>query len=99
MGRYVLSAAARADLSEIAEFIRQDSPDAARRVIESLRDAMARLSRMPGMGHVREDLAPVLLRFWPVYSYLIVYRPDSRPLQILRVLHAARDVRSVLGDG
>lgn len=98
MGRYVLTAAARADLSEIAEFIRQDSPDAAKRVVESLREAMARLAGLPEMGHIREDLARVSLRFWPVYSYLIIYRPESRPLQILRILHSARDVRSLLED-
>ena len=98
MGRYVLTAAARADLSELAEFIRQDSPGAARRVVESLRDAMANLARMPEMGHVREDLALTPLRFWPVFSYLIIYRPESHPLQVLRILHGARDVRSLLAD-
>jgi antitoxin ParD1/3/4/toxin ParE1/3/4 len=98
MGRYVLTAAARTDLSEIAEFIRRDSPSAARRVVESLREAMVKLAGMPEMGHVREDLAQASLRFWPVYSYLIVYLPESRPLQILRVLHGARDVRSLLEE-
>lgn len=96
MGRYVLTAAARADLEEIAEFIRLDSPDAARRVVESLRKTMGKLARMPEIGHLREDLAPPPLRFWPVYSYLIVYLPESQPLQILRVLHGARDVRRLL---
>ncbi len=48
------------------------------------------------MGHLREDLAEEPLRFWPVYSYLIIYRPDSRPLEIVRVLHGARDVRNLL---
>lgn len=98
MGRYVLTAAARADLSEIAAFIREDSPEAARRVVQSLQTAMGRLAERPGMGHIREDLARASLRFWPVYSYLIIYRPESRPLQILRVLHAARDVQSLLED-
>lgn len=98
MGRYVLTAAARADLSEIAAFIRDDSPDAARRVVQSLQSAMGKLAERPGMGHVREDLAQTSLRFWPVYSYLIIYRPESRPIQILRVLHAARDVRVILED-
>lgn len=30
------------------------------------------------------------------YSYLIVYRLESKLLQIIRVLHAARDVPSIL---
>ena len=57
---------------------------------------MRRLAAYPRMGHVREDLADRTLRFWPVYSYLVVYRPDSQPLQIIRVLHGARDVPRIL---
>ena len=57
---------------------------------------MRRLAEFPRTGHFREDLADKSLRFWPVYSYLIVYRPESRPLQIIRVLHGARDVRRIL---
>jgi len=30
------------------------------------------------------------------FSYLIVYRPDTDPLQISRVLHGARDARRLL---
>jgi antitoxin ParD1/3/4/toxin ParE1/3/4 len=48
------------------------------------------------MGHVREDLSRTPLRFWPVFSYLIIYRSEARPIQILRVLHGARDVQSIL---
>jgi plasmid stabilization system protein ParE len=96
MGQYVLTAAARADFAEVVAYIRQDSPEAARRVGKVLQEAMRNLARMPEMGHVREDLAEVTLRFWHVYSYLIVYDPESKPLQIVRILHSARDVRSIL---
>jgi plasmid stabilization system protein ParE len=96
MGRYVLTATARADLDEIVEFIRQDSSEAAKRVGKALQEAMGKLASLPGMGHVREDLAEVSLRFWHIYSYLIVYDPESKPLQIVRILHSARDVRRIL---
>jgi hypothetical protein len=36
-------------------------------------------------------------RFFLVYSYLIVYRFETNPLQVIRVLHATRDVQSILG--
>jgi plasmid stabilization system protein ParE len=93
--RFVLTAAAEADLAEISDFIRQDSPEAARRVRSELRTAMRRLAAMPGMGHIREDLAGESLRFWSVYAYLIIYRPDTDPL-LVRVLQGARDVRAIL---
>jgi antitoxin ParD1/3/4/toxin ParE1/3/4 len=36
------------------------------------------------------------VKFWAVYSYLIVYDPASRPLTIVAVLHGARDVERLL---
>jgi plasmid stabilization system protein ParE len=98
MSRFVLTPAARADLTEIFDYIAQDSPDAAHRVLEELRAAMKKLARMPDMGHFRRDLASEPLRFWPVYSYLIIYRPEARPIQVVRVLHGARDVRRILEE-
>ncbi len=97
MKPYQLTPAAEADLGEIFEYIRSDSPAAALRVLVRIREAMRRLAEYPRIGHVREDLADSSLRFWPVYSYLIVYRPESRPLQIIRVPHGARDVGRILG--
>ena len=36
------------------------------------------------------------MKFWPVYSYLIVYNPETKPVQIIRVLHGMRDVEEIL---
>jgi len=36
------------------------------------------------------------VRFFPVYSYLIVYRPATKPLQVVAVLHGRRDVEKIL---
>ena len=41
------------------------------------------------MGHWREDLIDEPLRFWPVYSYLIIYNPAAKPIEIARILHGA----------
>lgn len=34
--------------------------------------------------------------FFPVYSYLIVYRPNTKPLQVVSILHGRRDVEQIL---
>ena len=96
MKRYLLTPAARQDLGDIAAYIAEENPVAARRVLAKLRHAMRRLAQAPGLGHLREDLADEPLRFWPVYSYLITYRPETTPLQVIRVLHGARDVKAIL---
>lgn len=95
MSRARLTSAAREDLTEIIDIIRVDSPTAARRVLDELRSAVQRLSRFPKIGHLREDLTSEPLRFWPVYSYLIVYRL-TEPVEIVRILHGARDVARLL---
>lgn len=98
MSRFVLTPAARADIEELHDFIDLDSPAAAARVRAALRDAMRRLAASSHLGHLRQDLTDEPLRFWPVYSYLVIYRPDTKPLQVVRVLHASRDVRSLLQE-
>lgn len=92
MNTFALTRRARDDLLEIWDYIAQDNPDAADRVIADMRGAMQRLADFPGTGHVREDLADETLRVWPVYSYLIIYRPETRPLQIIRVVSGYRDL-------
>lgn len=95
--RFRMTPAAKADLIDIFEEIRYDRPMAAERVLAELRAAMRRLAQSPGMGHVREELTDnETLKFWPVYSFLIVYRFTTRPIEIIRVLHGKRDVRRIL---
>jgi antitoxin ParD1/3/4/toxin ParE1/3/4 len=38
------------------------------------------------------------VRFWPVFKYLVIYRPETKPLEIIRVLHGRCDVERILGD-
>jgi plasmid stabilization system protein ParE len=95
--RYILSPAAKQDLTEIRNYlVDRASRDVARRVLHELRKAMVSLAESPGIGHVRYDLAPEPIRFYRVYKYLLVYRFSPSSLGIVRVLHAARDVRSIL---
>ena len=97
MKRYILTPRAKRDVNEIWDYIANDNIEAADRVLDALESAMVKLAKNPGIGHWREELADKSHRFWLVYSYLIVYRHEAKPLQIVRVLHAARDVQSLLG--
>lgn len=92
----LLSAPAASDLREIHAYIAADDPAAARRILDDLRDAMHRLADLPGLGHVRDDLADETLRVWTVHPYLVIYRPETRPLQIVRVLSGYRDIATLL---
>jgi plasmid stabilization system protein ParE len=78
-------------------YIADDDIEAADRVLDALDNAMVRLAKNPGIGHWREELTDKRHRFLLVYSYLIVYRHETKPAQIIRVLHASRDVQSIFG--
>jgi toxin ParE1/3/4 len=90
---------ARKDLFEIWTYITQDNPEAANRVGRAIILACELVSNSPFAGKVREDLAPLPIRFWlvqPYVSYCVVYDPDTKPLQIVRIIHGARNLPPVL---
>jgi plasmid stabilization system protein ParE len=93
---YVLSVDADFDLDDIWEYIAADSMDAADRWIGKLFDTFEALGRTPGMGHRREDLTPFPVLFWPVGSYLIIYRAERQPIEIVAVTQGSRDIPAFL---
>ena len=94
--RYQLTASAQRDVDQITDFIAEDNVDTALRVHEALEAAFRHLAEMPEMGHTRADLTVRPVKFWSVYSYLIVYDPAGAPLTVVAVLHGARDVENIL---
>jgi plasmid stabilization system protein ParE len=95
---YRLTDDAVEDIEELLAYIAQDSRPAAERVHGHLLAAFRRIGEQPELGHYREDLAAKPLRFWRVHSYLIVYRPEQRPVQIIRVLSGFRDIPNLLPE-
>ena len=96
MNDFDLSPASRQDLLDLWEYIAQDDVNAADRVRDALFEAMSNLAAMPGTGHRRDDQTDEPLRFWSVHRYLIIYRPDTHPLEIVRVVSGYRDVTALL---
>jgi toxin ParE1/3/4 len=90
MSQYRVSDAASSDLEEIWLFIAQDDPDAANRFIRTIVSRFPTLASMPHLGRHREELA-ARLRSFPVGNYVIFYRPIDGGVEVIRVLHGARD--------
>lgn len=95
MAGFEISGPARRDLQEIYDWIAGDDPAAADRVMLDLREALARLAEVPGLGHSRDDLGDESLRVWPVHRYVVIYQPDRNPLLVVRVLSGYRDIGSL----
>jgi antitoxin ParD1/3/4/toxin ParE1/3/4 len=95
-GGYVLGIDADSDLDSIWEYIARDNLDAADRWMDKLFDAFQSLADTPGMGHKREDLTLHPVLFWPVGAYLIIYRAQSIPVEIVAVTQGSRDIPAFL---
>ena len=95
--RYTLSPEAEIDLDTIkAYLVEHAGVRIAQYVVREIKEAMRFLAGMPEAGHTREDLTSEAVKFWPVYSYLIIYDPRPRPVEIVRVLDGRRDVATIL---
>jgi plasmid stabilization system protein ParE len=96
MADFFYSPEARRDLLEIWEFIAQDNLDKADCVEREIEQAITVLAGNPELGHMRRDLTAKSVRFWRVYSYLVIYDPATRPLEVVRILSGYRDVAALL---
>ena len=99
MSSYRFTPQAIDDLFEIWSYIASDDLDAANRVEEAIHVASAFLADTPLAGRIREDLTVLPLRFWlvqPYRNYWIVYNPETKPLQVIRIIDAARDLPPLL---
>jgi toxin ParE1/3/4 len=91
MTRYRISGRARTDLDEIWLYIARDNVDAADKLIHVIVSRFIKLANLPDLGRPRLELAP-RLRSHPVGRYVIFYRPTNDGVEIVRILHGARDL-------
>jgi plasmid stabilization system protein ParE len=97
--RFQLTPRALDDLDEIWNYIAEDSEPAANRVESAILSACASLARRPMMGSKRIEMTALPVRFWTVTrypNYIVVYRPETRPLQIVTILHGERNLKALL---
>ena len=97
MASVVVRPRALADLADIWAFIADHSVDHADAFASLINSKFRALARQPRMGRSRPELA-TNLRSFPVGRYVTFYLPLPRGVEIVRVLHAARDIESVLED-
>jgi toxin ParE1/3/4 len=89
--RIDLTPLARQDLFDIWDYISPNSIQGATRIARDIASAFSMLADTPAVGRSRPELGADL-RGLPVSSYLIFYRYDASTLEIVRILHSARDI-------
>jgi toxin ParE1/3/4 len=94
MRRLAYRPAPEADLNDIKNYIARDNSVRALSFIREVRVTCERLADMPAIGH-RTDLRAGVLAFRHG-SYLIFYRALPDGIEVVRVLHGARDLSRLL---
>ncbi len=92
------------DLTEHFAFIAQDKIVPAQRLLVVAQKSFARLATSPFLGLAWNSKRPHLrgIRYYPMpapyRSYIIFYRVSPEGIEVLAVLHGARDLESALRD-
>ena len=94
------------DILEIADYLaRTASLAVADRFVTAVEKTAQSLARMPGIGTPWDSDEPRLagMRFFPVTKFpnhLLFYRPseDEDAIELVRVLHGARDIAGIFED-
>ncbi|NLF07052.1 MAG: type II toxin-antitoxin system RelE/ParE family toxin [Pirellulaceae bacterium] len=89
-----LSWKAETDLQEIADYISDRNPSAAVKELEKFFAKFDLLGKNPLLGELRQDL-PGNPRCFAAGNFLILYKPTAEGIEVARVVHAARDFRTV----
>jgi len=100
----LVRARARRDILSNAEYLEEHGgPETAQRFLDAVQSTFESLAQMPKMGVLCPFRRTALrrVRRWPVKGFenwLIFYLPRRDGVEIVHILHGARDIESLL-DG
>ena len=83
-----------ADISEIGLYIARDNPERAITFTQALRLRCRELGEFPFSAPLRSDFGPDI-RIAPYRGYLLVYVVRADRVEIIRVIHGARDLSNL----
>jgi plasmid stabilization system protein ParE len=98
---YQFTPRALSDVEGIWNFIAKDNLAAANRVESVIFEACGRLAERPLLGCKRSEITTLPVRFWTVTrfpNFIVVYRPKTKPLQVIAVLNGKRDIKALFEE-
>lgn len=89
------------DIYEIAAYLLDHGEDAARRFVDVVQETLKSLAASPGIGSPKNFTDPALngVRSWWIpgfRNHLIYYIPIDDGIDVLAVMHGARDIETRL---
>jgi toxin ParE1/3/4 len=100
MSQFRLTEQAKTDIRQIWDYIGiiKESPEMAALQIEHIYDSLNLLATQPLLGQLRNDLKPGL-RIFSADSYAILYFPYPNGVEVLGIIHGARDIEAMFRHG
>lgn len=89
--------AAEEEIHAIASYIRDGNPFAAEQWVIELEQKCRNIAEHPRIGHRRDDVLDGLYCF-PFGKYLIFYDIASDGIEVVHVIHGARDIGVILSE-
>lgn len=96
MPTVINSPAADEDMTEIWLYIAADNVVAANQFAENIKKTAELIATQPHIGVLRAALGENI-RSHAIGNYVIYYRPVSVGIELVRVLHGARDIPDAFG--
>ena len=89
---------AEEDFVEITSFIASDNPNAAEALVNKIEKNIELLSGNPLLGRIPrdEDIKNLGYRYIIVQNYIVFYTIEERTIFIHRILHGARNYKTLL---
>jgi toxin ParE1/3/4 len=95
----LVTAEAETDLEQIAAYVAEHSPQSALKLIRDLRERCESLSDTPRGYSLVPRYEHLGIRRRPFGNFLIFYRIGTDAIEIVHILHGARDYEPVLFPG
>ena len=94
---FQLSEDALSDIAAIGLYLSdREGPEISDRIAAEIFQSFKKLAEFPYIGHRRPDLTNRNVLFYKKFAYLIVYKPEFKPLRIFGILHGSRNIARIL---
>ena len=93
-----LLSAAEQDFNDIIEYILLENPSAAITISDTIEKNLNLLANNPQLGRVPndEELLRMGYRYLIVLDYLVFYKIEAHTIFVYRIIHGARNYKSLL---
>jgi toxin ParE1/3/4 len=85
------SESAVGDLEEIFNYIAKDSEEYARNIARRIMDNIETVEAFPNLGRIVPEFNKKMIREILVLNYRVIYRIQEKNIEIVRIIHHARD--------